>query len=123
MSYHIWKRFDFSASHVLRGLPEGHQCGRMHGHNYTVELEMASSSLDTAGFVHDYGELAPFADWLRNQLDHRHLNDLMDENPTAEHLAYWFYGTAQRLLDLREDVWVAGARVMETPKTCAEYRP
>ncbi|HUM68046.1 MAG TPA: 6-carboxytetrahydropterin synthase, partial [Chloroflexota bacterium] len=36
--YTISKQFHFSASHQLNGLPLEHQCARLHGHNYEVEL-------------------------------------------------------------------------------------
>lgn len=127
MSYRISKRFEFSASHILHGLPEGHQCGRLHGHNYVVEVELEGDT-DPVGFVLDYGELAGFKRWIDATLDHRHLNDVMDENPTAEHLASWMASQLDRVilagLDGYRDRWhLAAVRVMETPKTVAEYRP
>lgn len=119
-TFTITKDFAFSASHVLGGLPEGHQCGRLHGHNYSVELELTSPELDAPGFVVDYGDLAVFKAVIDGRLDHRHLNDVLDVNPTAEHLACWLYGEALRVLPAGT---VAAVRVMETPKTGAEYRP
>jgi 6-pyruvoyltetrahydropterin/6-carboxytetrahydropterin synthase len=118
----ISKRFEFSASHVLAGLPDGHQCGRLHGHNYGVEIEVAAARLDSRGFVVDYGELASVKEWIDATLDHRHLNDVMADNPTAEHLARWLFNQADALLDLPAGTSVAAVRVMETPKTVAEYR-
>lgn len=126
-TFTVTKRFDFSASHVLDGLPDGHQCGRLHGHNYAVELELAADALDERGFVVDYGELAPFRRFLDENLDHRHLNDVVPGQPSAELLGAYLFGVA--LAELREvdgfgDRWyVAAVRVHETPKTCAEYRP
>ena len=35
---HIWRRFRFEAAHQLPNVPEGHQCGRMHGHGFEVIL-------------------------------------------------------------------------------------
>lgn len=118
----ISKRFEFSASHVLEGLPEGHQCGRLHGHNYIVEVELQSGMVDERGFVLDYGELAPFKAWLDATLDHRHLNDIVGWNPTAEHLAQWLHSMATTLLGSFVGGWVSAVRVYETPKTCAEWR-
>lgn len=120
MAFRITKRFEFSASHQLTGLADGHQCARLHGHNYVVELELsaAADSLTLTGFVRDYGDLGPFKSWLDKTVDHRHLNDLVKENPTAENLAHWLY-----------DQWsgsfpeLSAVRVSETPKTWAEYRP
>lgn len=81
--YSITKRFYFSASHQLDSLPDGHKCKRLHGHNYTVTLEFRSETLDEHGFIRDYGSLDGFAEWLRVTLDHRHLNDVLQdpENP------------------------------------------
>lgn len=117
--YTITKRFDFSASHQLRGLPPEHQCSRLHGHNYAVELELGADELDHRGFVVDYGDLSVFKTYLDDKLDHRHLNDCMAANPTAEHLADMLHGVATVMLGSA----VLAVRVHETPKTCAEYRP
>jgi 6-pyruvoyltetrahydropterin/6-carboxytetrahydropterin synthase len=123
MSYRITKSFDFSASHQLEGLPDGHQCGRLHGHNYSVELELSSESLDAVGFVTDYGDLNLFGNWLKVHFDHRHLNDEVGFNPTAEILASHLYGVASEVLAPQRIVHLDAVRVHETPKTMAEYRP
>lgn len=118
MRYTITKQFAFSASHVLDGLPAGHQCARLHGHNYVVEVELAADTLDDRGFVVDYGDLGWFKRLLDDQLDHRHLNDAVAVHPTAELLAQWLFG----VLRARHHQ-AAAVRVSETPKTWAEYRP
>jgi 6-pyruvoyltetrahydropterin/6-carboxytetrahydropterin synthase len=120
----ISKRFEFSASHQLAGLPEGHQCARLHGHNYVVELELNADQLDDTGFVLDYGELAPFKRWIDDVLDHRHLNEIMAHNSTAENLAQWLYSVAAAVVPgIGGRVAISAVRVMETPKTVAEFRP
>ena len=55
--YMIRKKFDFSASHQLLGLPAEHQCARLHGHNYIVEVVLQAEQLNQVSFVVDYGEL------------------------------------------------------------------
>jgi 6-pyruvoyltetrahydropterin/6-carboxytetrahydropterin synthase len=120
MPWTIWKRFEFSASHWLEGMPEGHPCARIHGHNYVVELELTAQSLGPEGWVKDYGELAPFREWLDHHLDHRHLNDVLHDNPTAELVAIHLFNVATCACDLDD---VSAVRVYETPKTCAEFRP
>jgi 6-pyruvoyltetrahydropterin/6-carboxytetrahydropterin synthase len=123
VTYTISKTFEFSASHQLSGLPAGHQCARLHGHNYVVRLELAADHLDTTGFVLDYGDLKPFKTWIDEHLDHRHLNDQFGtSNPTAEHLAHELHRIAYDVLPIPATVRVAVA-VSETPKTWAEYRP
>ncbi|MEV5499540.1 6-carboxytetrahydropterin synthase [Nonomuraea fuscirosea] len=119
--FRIRKQFHFSASHQLAHLPDDHQCVRLHGHNYVVELELSAGhrELTPAGFVRDFGEFADFKNWLDTNVDHRHLNEVLtDRNPSAEHLAVWIY-----------DNWIeqypqlTAVRVSETPKTWAEYTP
>ena len=117
--YRITKEFHFSASHQLFGLPEGHQCGRLHGHNYIVEIEMQAEELNAHGFVRDYLDLAPLKRYIDDELDHRHLNDVLgDDSVTAERMAKHFH-------DWCKARWheVTAVKVSETPKTWAEYRP
>jgi len=122
MTFSITKDFHFSASHVLLGLPEGHQCGRLHGHNYVLRIALAGESLMSQGFLFDYGDLAPIKAMVDDVLDHRHLNDWMDANPTAENLAYAVARVAPTILSLPEGVEVA-VGVSETPKTWAWWTP
>ena len=126
MSYTISKTFEFSASHQLRGLREGHQCARLHGHNYRLRVELTATVLDQHGFVYDYGDLAPFKAWVDGTLDHRHLNDLLPFSqgiqPTAEMLSWWLHGQVRLHCDLPHDV-AAVVWVSETPKTWAVWRP
>ncbi|WP_317055067.1 6-carboxytetrahydropterin synthase QueD [Roseovarius rhodophyticola] len=117
--YRITKEFHFSASHQLHGLPEDHQCARLHGHNYIVEIEMRAEDLNAHGFVRDYLDLAELKRYIDDTLDHRHLNDILgDDGVTAERMAKHFY-------DWCKARWpeVSAARVSETPKTWAEYKP
>ena len=114
----IKKQFSFSASHQLSSLPEDHPCHRLHGHNYIVEIELKSDSLNEYGFVRDYRELDEFKQYIDNTFDHRHLNDVLgDDKTTAEHLCKHFFTWANTR-------WseVTAIRVSETPKTWAEYR-
>src|SRR5579872_2508134 len=91
--WRISKTFQFSAAHYLNDLAEGHPCGRLHGHNYEVELYLESPVLDDVGFVRDYGELGRFKTWLDNTFDHRQINYTIAQ-PTAENMAKLFYERA-----------------------------
>ncbi|NCT40509.1 MAG: 6-carboxytetrahydropterin synthase QueD [Alphaproteobacteria bacterium] len=115
----ISKEYHFSASHVLHGLAEDHPCSRLHGHNYIVEVELQSETLDDTGFVRDYRELDALKHYIDTEIDHRHLNEVLGENnTTAEQIAKHIY-------DWSKARWseVSAVRVRETPKTTAEYRP
>ncbi len=117
--YRIAKSYHFSASHILKGLPADHPCSRMHGHNYVVEVELQSPTLDKNNFVRDYRELDELKNYIDETLDHRHLNDVLgDDFTTAECVAKFFY-------DWCKARWteVSAVRVSETPRSWAEYRP
>ena len=101
--YRITKEFHFSASHHLSHLPDGHQCARLHGHNYVVVVELSAETLNADGFVRDYGELKPLKQYIDAAFDHM-----------ARHFYDW---CAARWPE------TAAVKVSETPKTWAEYRP
>lgn len=116
--YTIVKEFSFSASHQLVGLPDGHQCGRLHGHNYRVRVELRLAALNEHSFVVDYGDLWPLKEYIDSELDHQHLNDVFAFQTSAENMA-------RHLFDWCSERWAAtsAVAVSETPKTWAEYRP
>lgn len=127
--YTISKEFHFSASHILYGLDDGHPCGRMHGHNYVIIVELQSQLLDKTGFVKDYRELDPIKKFIDEKLDHRHLNDviapnsacpLFPGNPSAENMAKALFHVFRSIVP---DVEISAVTVKETPKTAATYRP
>jgi len=116
--YTITKDFGpLCISHQLLGLAEGHKCGRVHGHNVTVRVVLASPDLDEHGFVVDYGDLALLKDWLWASFDHQHLNDHVTFQPSAENMARFIYEEAVRIWG-----WpVASVGWSETPATWALY--
>jgi 6-pyruvoyltetrahydropterin/6-carboxytetrahydropterin synthase len=115
--YQISKRFEFSASHILDHLPPGHQCARLHGHNYRVDVVIESPCLDDRGFCQvDYGELDGFKAYLDATFEHRHLNDVLPVRTTAENIARFLFHEARRF-----SPFVIAVRVSETPKTWATY--
>jgi 6-pyruvoyltetrahydropterin/6-carboxytetrahydropterin synthase len=120
MTWTISKDFAFSASHQLHGLRDDHPCGRLHGHNYIIRISLVRDTVNSHGFVFDYGDLAPFGKWVDGTLDHRHLNDVLDMQPSAENMARLFAGTLRLMVALPKDVQVKVA-VSETPKTWAEW--
>jgi 6-pyruvoyltetrahydropterin/6-carboxytetrahydropterin synthase len=131
-AFQISKTFDFSAAHQLHGLSPDHPCSRMHGHNYTVKIEIGADQVDNTGFVIDYRKLGSFKEYLDETFDHRILNEVLyredDEaiNPTAENLAKFFYyvvrdGEIGEILNTKPgDHWIT-VGVSETPKTWATY--
>ena len=119
----VSKRFSFSASHVLFGLGDDHPCSRLHGHNYEIEVIAAAEVLDERGFVVDFKELDLVKDWVDATLDHRHLNDVMEGQPSAEAIAKLICDWCRTSLPSAVAERVVAVRAWETPKAYAEYRP
>ncbi len=96
---------DFDAAHSLPGY-EG-KCANLHGHTYRVEMVIEGPVGDD-GFVMDFYKLKKILGSVLEDLDHRNLNDLM-QNPTAEniaericeHLRIDLLGTQVRLVSLK----------------------
>lgn len=88
----IFKEFSFEAAHLLPHAPEGHKCGRLHGHSFRVEVHIDGPVGETSGWVRDFADLAAAAEPVIEQLDHRYLNEIDGlENPTSEVLAMWLW--------------------------------
>jgi 6-pyruvoyltetrahydropterin/6-carboxytetrahydropterin synthase len=120
--YVIGKSFRFDAAHELKGLSAGHKCGRLHGHTYTVEVQLSAESLVEPGFVTDFADLAPVKDCLDSVFDHRFLNEVLEVAPTSELIAEHLFDWCSRRLTLPAGVAIHAVRVSETPSTWAEYR-
>jgi 6-pyruvoyltetrahydropterin/6-carboxytetrahydropterin synthase len=114
--YIIRKEFAFSASHCLDHLPPEHPCSRVHGHNYTVTVELRSKELNVNAFVLDYRALDPIKKYIDEVLDHRHLNDVFDFSPTAEKMAEYFFNLFKVFIPE-----LYAIEISETPKTNARY--
>jgi 6-pyruvoyltetrahydropterin/6-carboxytetrahydropterin synthase len=120
--YQIGKRFLFDAAHQLTGLPPEHKCSRLHGHTWTVEVIFAAETLTGPGFVVDFGELAPFGNWLAATCDHRNLSECLPVPATSEHLASYFADWIIEHLQPSLPGRLAAVRVSETPSSWAEYQ-
>ena len=112
---------DFASAHTLRGYPGA--CSRMHGHNWKVEVEVETRTLDSLGMGVDFKVIKSSAKEVVAQLDHRYLNDISpfdDMNPTAENIAaYLYHGLSSRLND--ERVEVRTVTLWETDRACVRY--
>lgn len=83
--YTVIKRMEVSASHALR-LSYRSKCENLHGHNWIITVYCRSEVLNADGMVVDFSHIKQqIHDWL----DHKHLNDVLPFNPTAENIAHW----------------------------------
>lgn len=93
----ISKTFTFEAAHHLPNVPEGHQCARVHGHSYVVEVEVAGPVDPVAGWVMDFAAISAAWKATGGLLDHTDLNEWLN-NPTAENLAGYLAAALQGIL-------------------------
>jgi 6-pyruvoyltetrahydropterin/6-carboxytetrahydropterin synthase len=119
--YGLRLTYRFCAAHRLGGLPEGHKCRRMHGHNYEVTVMCKHRGLDEYGFLIDADRVDGLVSKIIDRLDHQVLNDLLD-TPSSEMLAEWFYRELLHLDDSRllEQI-LYGVEVKETDKITASF--
>ncbi len=95
----IFKKFTFEAAHMLPNVPEGHKCGRLHGHSFSFQLNLVGPVDPHTGFVKDFGEVKDVIKPIYDALDHHYLNYIEGlENPTSENLAKWIYEKSFPLL-------------------------
>ena len=82
----------FAAAHSLREY-QG-DCARVHGHNWMVEAEVTTGSLNELGIAIDFRDLENKIREVADIVEHQYLNEIepFDRiNPTAENIAAWFY--------------------------------
>ena len=81
----VWLKTGFEAAHWLPHVPEGHQCGRLHGHGFGVRLLADANQADVAALEKAWQPLHAL-------LQHGTLNQIAGlENPPSEVLACWLF--------------------------------
>lgn len=103
--YRSTVRVAFPALHSIRGLADGADIGRAHGHDFTAEFRFETAHLVYPGVVVDDVTRREIEQHVRERLAYRDLDRLLDRPPTceaiAEHLATWFLRSARLSGDAR----------------------
>ncbi|MDD2558415.1 MAG: 6-carboxytetrahydropterin synthase QueD [Desulfuromonadaceae bacterium] len=111
----------FAAAHNLNNY-EG-DCENLHGHNWKVEVVVATETLNDAGLGIDFKILKAKTNTILDSLDHKYLNDLTpfkEKSPSSENIArYLFEELCKSFAD--EDVVVESVNVWESDNACASY--
>jgi 6-pyruvoyltetrahydropterin/6-carboxytetrahydropterin synthase len=103
----IFKTFSIEAAHRLPNVPDGHQCARLHGHSFRVDLVVSGEPDPHTGWIIDFAEIKAAFGPLYAQLDHHYLNEVEGlENPTSERLATWIWERLKPDLPLLSEVVV-----------------
>lgn len=120
--YEVAVKSDFSAAHKLRGY--GGKCENLHGHNWKIEVVVASAGLDKIGLVIDFKELKEKLAAVLRLLDHKYLNELdyfKKANPTSENIAKFIYDKLNSKIK-NQNIGLISATVGETETSYATYR-
>ncbi|MBE9546570.1 MAG: 6-carboxytetrahydropterin synthase QueD [Proteobacteria bacterium] len=90
--YEVTIKKTFSAAHTLTDI--GGKCEELHGHNFTVEVSVASRELNEEGLILDFRTLKGWTEEIFEELDHKLLNDIpyfKNTNPSSENIARFIY--------------------------------
>ena len=97
--YNLIVETNFAAAHNIRGYKG--KCEKIHGHNWKVQVVLASEKLDELGMVIDFKDVKETALYILERFDHTYLNELDEfarENPTTENLARILYNELSKKL-------------------------
>lgn len=109
--------FRYEAAHWLPNVPEGHQCGRMHGHSYHLTVNV-SGPVGDDGFVVDFAHIKNVVEPLVKRLDHHTLNEIDGlKNPTVELQLVWFWNKLAAIIPGLYEL-----TLRETANNSATYR-
>jgi 6-pyruvoyltetrahydropterin/6-carboxytetrahydropterin synthase len=108
---------DFDASHIIPGHPG--KCKNLHGHTYRVEVFVKGDKLDKNDILEsaDFTLLKKSLADIIAKYDHKHMNDIITGNPTAENIAMTIF----RELEALSTNGLEKVRVRESPRSYAEY--
>ena len=118
--YEVMIKTEFASAHNLK-FYKG-VCEALHGHNWKVEITVATEKLDAAGIAVDFNLLKAETNAIVNGLDHIYLNEheaFTKENPSSENIArYIFKEVSARLADKAK---VKKVTIWETDDAAASY--
>lgn len=120
MSFSIFRCYELQCSHRLTKVPADHKCAAMHGHNFEIEIHIEDQgrppfpfdeALNAQGMVADYSLIDEAWAPTFKQLDHKTLNNVLD-NPTSEMIAFYIFREVQNdLKRIGRAAGVTGLRV------------
>ena len=119
--YAIKVQSHFSAAHNLRGYRG--KCEKFHGHNWKVQVEIASGRLNNLAMVYDFKEIKKKLERVLAGMDHSDLSKLAyfkKNNPTSEKIAEFIFYNLKKLLKAKGPV-LKKVAVWETEDSCAVF--
>ena len=121
----IAKQYTFDAAHQLwldalsdeeNGKRFG-KCSNLHGHTYSLTVEVYSETLDMDSMVLNYFKIDEIVKPIVDQVDHTFLNNYLNGLTTAENICMYFWNLIWTAMPSHVELW--SIKVQETPKTYA----
>ncbi len=119
--YELMVETTFSAAHQLRGYRGS--CEKLHGHNWKVNIQVVSETLNDLDMVMDFHEIKKRANETVSSLDHSFLNELFpftEKNPSSENVAKWIYDSLKKKIN-SGNVRLSAVTVWESETASATY--
>jgi 6-pyruvoyltetrahydropterin/6-carboxytetrahydropterin synthase len=119
--YEVIVKKQFSAAHLLKEIDGKYE--ELHGHNFGVEVGVASAELNPDGILIDFRIVKKWLDGIIKALDHRYLNDVEcfnGLNPSAEIIAKTIYDGITKKAR-RQHLEISRVTVWESEGTGATY--
>jgi len=119
MKYELRQRFYFEAAHTLKRTIDIEPSLRVHGHTYIAEVTLGGQPDADSGMLIDLAHLRRTIETLRQQLDHRLLDEIEGLGPaTLENLSAYLwrafdllYGSKLMAVEVRRDASGDACRV------------
>ena len=119
--YQITIETHFSSAHRLRDY--NGVCERLHGHNWKVQISVASDVLNDLGMVMDFKDLKSNVKPLIGKLDHQYLNEIppfTEINPTTENISKYLFDEFSKLINT-DQIKVTKVEIWESTTSSASY--
>ena len=117
--FELTRKYEFHAARKLTLVDTDHPCYQLHGHTFSVVVELSGDIDPSKGWVVDFYDIDRiYKDEIHTLLDHKYLNDIKElSNPTTEHIAKWIWNKIQPKLS-----GLTGVTVSEGPSYSCTYR-
>lgn len=119
--YEVTIRKSLAAAHKLAEI--GGKCEDLHGHNFQVEVTVASEQLNDLGILIDFRTVKKWLSEVLDGLDHKYINDLeafSGINPSAENMAKFIFQELEKKARA-EQVTLSQVKIWESEDAAVTY--
>lgn len=120
--YKLMIETSFSSAHQLRGYKG--KCENLHGHNWKVQVYVASNILNEIDLVIDFHEIKSMTNEIISKLDHTFINNVFpftEKNPSSENIARWIFESLKEKMAKYSGIKVSAVTVWESATASAAY--